>query len=685
MISLVKKLNEYRDYYYNQNISLVSDKEYDRLFDQLKELEKKTGIVYSNSPTQTVGYSVVSSLNKVKHGHPLLSLDKTTDLNEFADYFGGKSVVLMAKMDGLTCSITYRNGELVLAESRGNGEVGEDITHNALVISNIPKKIPYTGEVVIDGECIIDYESFDAINAPLIENAEREAKEKQLEGKDYTDYIRKHTYANPRNLASGTVRQLNSEVAAKRNVRFVAWKLHSAKIDDETENSVTNYYGTSFPFLRGMGFDVTPYILIQGKEHFETAIKSIKEACECRGYPIDGMVGAFDDVLYGKSLGSTSHHPKHSLAFKFYQERNKTVLRDIEWSVSRTGMVNPVAILDPVEIDGTIVSRATLSNVSIIKELELGIGDEVTLIKANQIIPYITDNLTRSNTYEIPKHCPCCNSLLEVKRDTGREMLYCMNDECHQKIVDRLVNFAGKNGMDIVGLSIETINKLVHLNYLKSFNDIYELPIYKNALMCTDGFGKSRTENLINAIEKSKSKQFDSFIVAIGIPGVGKSAAKSIASHCESVITTGMNLILGLIDLCNDQYDWTCLEGFGRTTSDGINKYVFDHREEMMLLADHLNPERNASSIDANIFGGKSFCITGKLEIYGNREELVKEIEVYGGKITSGVTAKTSYLITNDKNSGSSKNAKALKYGTTVLSEKEFIELCKKLKRNPTK
>lgn len=675
MIDLIERLNKYRDSYYNQNESLVSDFEYDMLFDKLIQLEKETGIIYANSPTQTVGYTVVGKLNKVRHNHPLLSLDKTTDIGKFADYFVNKEMLLMAKMDGLTCSVTYRDGKLVLAESRGDGEIGEDITHNALVISNLPKQIPYTGELVIDGECIITSSDFERINAPLIKKAKMEAEQKELSGSDADRYIRKHSYANPRNLVSGTVRQLNSEVAAERKVRFVAWKLYSAKLDNETENSVSKYYSLGFSFLRGLGFEIVPHMLINDRNHISVAVDSIKEDCEDRGYPIDGMVGAFNDVNYGNSLGSTSHHPKHSLAFKFYQERNKTILREIEWTVSRTGLVNPVAILDPVEIDGTTVSRATLSNVSIVKELELGVGDEVTLIKANQIIPQITDNITRSNTVQIPKICPCCETELIVKDDSGRETLICPNDSCHQKVVDKLTNFAGKNGMDIVGLSSKTIDKLVRNNYLKTFSDIYDLWKYKGSLMCMDGFGKSKTDNILSSIENSASQKFDSFLVAIGIPNVGGSAAKAMAAHCETLIQPEVNLVEGLVSLCVGGHDWSQLDGFGEVTSTGINKYVSDHADEIVQLAYYLNLVRNTQSKEKNIFGGKSFCITGKLEIFNNREALVKEIEKFGGKITSGVTNKTSYLITNDKDSGSSKNEKAKKYGTQIISEAEFIDL----------
>lgn len=658
---LVEKLNTYRNAYYNENKSLVSDKEYDRLYDELCRLEGETGLVYANSPTQTVGYEVVSKLNKVKHNHSLLSLGKTTELIEFASYFGTKPVAIMAKMDGLTCSITYRNGEMVLAESRGNGEVGEDITHNVRTFINLPKRIPFAGELIIDGECIIDYGTFEEINKR--ENTE---------------------YKNPRNLVSGTVRQLDSKVAAGRGVRFVAWKLQSAKDNNGVQLDCTKSYQEAFMFMSNQGFEVVDAVFLdeEDKKHdtdghvSKWAIDWIKKDSEEKKYPIDGIVGAFDDVEYGLSLGSTSHHPKHSLAFKFYQEANETTLIDIEWATSRTGLVNPVAIVEPVEIDGTTVTRATLSNVSIIKELQLGIGDTVTMIKANQIIPKITDNLTRSDTYVIPTVCPDCGKPIVTKNDNGREMLYCVNDGCPARLHDKISNFASKDGMNIVGISQERLKTLMELNFICDFESVYNLYQHRSEIEKIPGFGKSSVQKLIDAIEVSKKCKFASVIVAIGIPGIGKSSAKALAKYC--IAMGGSNALQTLIDCAESNYDWTQLEDFGAVTSNGINEYVRKNKMEIAALIPILEIEDDGeqSNID-NKFGGKSFCVTGKLYVFANRDALVEEIEKYGGKIVSGVTAKTSYLITNDKDSGSSKNAKAAKYGTTIITEQEFIELCK--------
>lgn len=648
---LVEELNRYRNAYYNENISLVSDREYDEKFDRLCKLEKETRIIYANSPTQNVGYEVKSSLSKVKHNHPLLSLAKTTEMREFIEYFGDKTIVLMAKMDGLTCSLLYSEGKLVRAESRGNGEVGEDITHNARVISNIPLEIPFKGELIVDGECIIDYQTFDEINQ--VENTE---------------------YKNPRNLVSGTMRQLNNEIAAKRNVKFIAWRLHSMtglNGDMIDKNTFSNCFG----ILSSFGFTVVPHAFVEPK-YIASCIEQIRNVCEKNYLPIDGLVGSFNDIAYGLSLGSTSHHPKHSLAFKFYQERNETTLRNIEWSVSRTGLVNPVAVFDPVEIDGTTVSRATLSNVSIIKELELGIGDIVTVIKANQIIPAITENLTKSGTYEIPIVCPCCGKPLTIRCDNGREMLYCENEKCHDRVVDKIVNFCGKNGMDIVGLSRETIDYLVTFGYIDQYADIYNLHSFADELEKANGFGKARVAKLIDAIDKSRTRRLENVIVAIGIPGVGKSSAKAIARYCEGEAPGKDNLLKLFVEYSTSKFDWTYLDDFGETTRDGINRYVSEHLFEIEPLCSILKIEYNDGAALSNTLNGKTFCITGKLEVFPNRNALVAEIEKNGGKVVSGVTAKTDYLITNDKCTGSSKNASAAKYGTEIISEKEFITLC---------
>ena len=654
MKELVNRLNAYRDAYYNKNESLVSDQEYDALFDALTALEKETGIVYANSPTATVGYTAVSKLRKVTHNHPLLSLGKTTNMAEFCDYFEGKPMNVMAKMDGLTASIVYRDGGLVSAESRGNGEVGEDITHTARTFINLPQRIPFRGELIVDGECIIDYPTFRRIN---------EAEQTE--------------YKNPRNLVSGTVRQLDSRVSARRGVKFIAWKLYRAEGED------LGTYSAAFAFLRTQGFEVVPNVYVANdypdeetrRASLETVMEELQQDCAARGFPIDGLVGSFDDVAYGLSLGSTGHHPKHSLAFKFYQDRNETVLRDIEWSTNRTGQVNPVAIFDPVEIDGTTVSRASLNNVSIIKELELGIGDTITVIKANQIIPMVTDNLTRSASYVFPTRCGSCGSELELRNDNGREMLYCVNPGCPAIRLDQITYFVSRDAMNIMGLSQERLKILIDRGFVKDFADIYHLDVHREELMEMERFGQDSVDNLLSAIEASRDCRLSNVLTAIGIPNIGKNNAKILASRCFD----GENPLERFLELAKEQFDWTALDGFGDVMSSAINQFVAENESRIRPLIPILRIAREMPKAEeVGGLGGKSFCITGKLQHFANRDALVAEIEAQGGKVVSGVSARTDYLITNDKDSGSSKNQKAAKFGTKIISEAEFLALCGK-------
>lgn len=652
---LVDRLNAYRDAYYNKNESLVSDKEYDALFDQLAALEQQTGIVYPNSPTATVGYEAVSKLQKVAHNHPLLSLGKTTNLQEFCDYFEGKPMNLMAKMDGLTASVVYRGGLLRSAESRGNGEVGEDITHTARTFCNLPQKIPFQGELIVDGECIIDYPTFRRIN-----------QQEQTE------------YKNPRNLVSGTVRQLDSRVSAQRGVKFIAWKLYTASDEAGSPLDDTKTYSSAFALLEKLGFEVVPHVYLDNRypdeasrrDALETEMEALQQDCAAKGFPIDGLVGSFNDVAYGLSLGSTGHHPKHSLAFKFYQDRNETVLRDIEWSTNRTGQVNPVAIFDPVEIDGTTVSRASLNNVSIIKELELGLGDTITVIKANQIIPMVTDNLTRSGSYVFPTVCGSCGTPLELRNDNGREMLYCVNPHCPAIRLDQITYFVSRDAMNILGLSQERLKLLIDRGFVRDFADLYHLDAHREELMEMERLGQDSVDNLLSAIDASRNCRMSNVLTAIGIPTIGKNNAKILAAQCAGE----GNPLKRFLELAKDNYDWSVLDGFGDVMSSAINQYVADNEARIRPLLDVLNiaPEQPRA---AGGLEGKAFCITGKLLHYPNRDALVADIEKNGGKVVSGVSAKTNYLITNDKDSGSSKNQKAAKFGTKIISEDEFQSL----------
>ena len=651
MKDLVRRLNLYRDAYYNQNKSLITDREYDALFDRLVALENKTGISLSDSPSKSVGFRSISKLDKVKHNHPLLSLDKTTDISEFESFFHGKPAVLMAKLDGLTCSLLYQGGELVRAESRGDGEIGEDITNNAVMFSGLPLAIPYNGELIVDGECVILKDEFEKIK-------ERENTE----------------YKNPRNLVSGTVRQLNNEIVKQRSVRFIAWKLYS--MEDKPDSNMD-----CFDKLSEFGFDVVPHMFFLAKtEHCFDSISAIKKSCEDMGVPIDGVVGMFDSISYGESLGMTAHHPRHSLAFKFYQDDNETVLRDIEWSTSRTGLVNPVAVFDPVEIDGTTVTRATLNNVSIIKELELGIGDTITVIKANQIIPRITQNLTRSNTYKLPSVCPSCGKPVEIRNENGREMMYCVNQNCKAILHDKIANFASRDGLNIVGISEERLHDLMDRGYIDSYIDLFYLKEKQDEIAKLPGWGVSSVSNLIQSIENSRHCTLANVIVAIGIPGIGKTAAKMIEKHIHGCIYWKQTIAFDFfINECIHKYDWSVIPGIGKPTSDLINSFVRQNRNELYLLRDELDVyiEQTEKKESSDLFSGKTFCITGKLMQFSGRASLIADIESKGGIVSSGVTAKTNYLITNDKDSGSSKNKAAEKYGTKIISEEEYLNLCK--------
>lgn len=677
---LIELLNKYRNAYYNENTSLISDKEYDELFDELVALEAEQGITFANSPTQTVGYEVVSQLKKVKHNHPLLSLGKTTEIDEFVKFFGDKAMHLMAKLDGLTCSILYQDGKLVRAESRGDGETGEDITHNARVFANLPMEIPFKGEMIVDGECIITYDEFERINKPLIEKAEQEATVLELTGKEFKDYVKKHSYTNPRNLVSGTVRQLDNKVAKERNVRFIAWKLHSMKNPDGSNYGIKTHTEATIE-LEKCGFEVVPNTTFGtgdiAASSCEYAIEWIRNDCKALRVPIDGMVGIFDDIEYGLNLGRTGHHPRHSLAFKFYQDEVETTLLDIEWSPSRTGLINPVAIFEPIEIDGTTISRATLNNVSIIEELKLGIGDTVAVIKANQIIPNITKNLTQSNTYKIPVICPCCGSPTIVRADNERKMLYCSNTQCPAVMHDRISNFITRDAMNIVGVSEKRLNQLMKFGFITDFKSLYTLKEHREELISLRGFGESSIDILLKAIEDSKVCKLQNVLVAIGIPGIGKATAKTLSKHCQS-IKGNKNIFQAFIELACNNYDWTTLADFGTVLSSGINSYIRNNLDRIEPLINILNISEDNEEIEINNkFGGKTFCITGKLTKYENRDKLVDDIEKYGGKIVSSVTSKTNYLITNDPTSGSSKNQKAIKFGTKIITEDDFIAMCK--------
>lgn len=661
MKELVTKLNLYSDAYYNRSESLISDKEFDQLFDQLKRLESETGVILSSSPTHNVGYEVKSKLVKVEHSHSMLSLDKTKDTTDLLKFVNGQNCVLMEKMDGLTCLITYENGNLVKAETRGNGIVGEDITHNAKVFENIPLHIDLSGHIEFEGEAIITYNDYNKINEKI---------------KDPDD-----KYKNPRNLASGSVRQLDSKIAKNRHIKFVLWKV-PAGMDD------VNSFEARLLRAYELGFDVVPYVKISefcdSLDYLDKCIDYLKNKAEQLSYPIDGMVITYNNIKYGLSLGATEHHPKHSLAFKFYDEEYETTLLSIDWTMGKSGQLTPTAVFEPVEIDGTEVSRASLHNVSIMKGFDLHIGDQITVYKANMIIPQVAENLSKGKNTgvkcEIPDKCPICGEPTLIIKENDSETLMCMNAQCKGKLLGELNAFVGKKAHDIKGLSEATLNLMIQTGMVSSPIDLYSLNKKKKELSYFPKMGAKKVDNLLKAIEDSRNTTLEKFIVGLNIPLIGSRAAKDIAKY-EEMRTREKNLITPLNTFLVDAsegFDFTCIEGLGTERNESIHNYFKENYEYVVKLTGAFNfpevqkAEEKAGTISLN---GLKFCITGKLEVFNNRDELIADIESKGGKVVSGVTKATNYLITNDKASGSSKNKKAAELNIPIINEKEYLEI----------
>lgn len=645
---LVKQLNEYRDSYYNEARPVVSDAAYDKLFDELSELEKETGVVYANSPTQTVGYVVKSELEKVKHSHPMLSLDKTKSVDDLVKFAREKDCILSLKMDGLTCLLTYENGELVQAETRGDGEVGELITHNAKVFDNIPLTIDYKGHFEIEGEAIITYDDFNKINEFLSDDKK---------------------YKNPRNLASGSVRQLDSKTAAKRHIKFIAWKVPT----EVPEGICSNSFLHRLMCARDFGFEIISFLAYSSsdKEHLPEMIESLKTKAHNYGYPIDGLVMTYNDITYGELLGMTGHHPKHSIAFKFYDEEVETVLKNIEWSMGKIGSLTPVAIFDPVEIDGTMVERASLHNVSILTKLDLQIGDTIIVYKANQIIPQVKENLSakdRESAYiRIPSQCPVCESPTQIVKENDSEVLMCTNPHCKGKLLGRVSHFVSKKGMDISGLSEETIKKLIELGWITEITDIYNLDQYYDRLSTMSGFGKKSVDKLRKSIENSKTVRLDKFITSLSIPGIGTSQSKELV---KAFGAWGK-----FRDASVGYYNFTQLDGFGDVLNNNIHSWFEDMSNIADYLASLMTFESEDNSKTSNSLNGKSFVVTGKVYKFKNRDEVKEAIEKFGGKVTGSVTKSTFALINNDIESNSSKNKKAKELCVQIINEEQLIEM----------
>ena len=641
MKELVETLNQASKAYYQEDRELMSNQEYDSLYDQLEQLEKETGTVLTNSPTVRVGYEAINELPKEEHPSPMLSLDKTKDREVLRAFIGSHKSLLSWKLDGLTIVLTYENGELIKAVTRGNGIVGEVITNNARVFKNIPLRIPYKGQLVLRGEAIITYSEFERINETI---GDADAK-----------------YKNPRNLCSGSVRQLNNEITAKRNVRFYAFALVSAT-DVDFENSREK----QFIWLKEQGFEVVEYRVVtaqtldEAMEYFSTAIVN-------NDFPSDGLVVTYDDIAYGESLGSTAKFPRNSFAFKWADEMRETKLVDMEWSPSRTGLINPVAIFEPVELEGTTVSRASVHNISIVKELQLGIGDTIKVYKANMIIPQIAENLTRSGNLVIPDKCPVCGYEARIRQENDVETLYCMNPDCAAKKIKAFTLFASRDAMNIDGLSEATLEKFISMGFIHNFGDIFEIGKHKEQIVEMEGFGQKSFDNLMASLERAKETTLAKVIYSLGIANIGLANAKVICRYFDDDLDRLRHA---------DAEEISSIEGIGPVIAGSLVEYF--EKEENNQRLDHLLSHLHLIHEEISqeqVFTGKTFVITGSVEHFSNRSEAKAFIEARGGKVTGSVTKKTDYLINNDKTSSSSKNKKAQELGIPILSEEDFLEL----------
>lgn len=631
--------------YYQESREIMSNFEYDKLYDELVSLEKETGIVFANSPTQNVGYEVVSALPKERHEKPMLSLNKTKSVEELADWLGGQTGLLSWKMDGLTIVLTYQNGTLVKAVTRGNGEIGEVITANAKAFVNVPLNISYQGELILRGEAIIRYSDFEKIN-------------EQIEDVDAK-------YKNPRNLCSGSVRQLNSEITAQRHVHFYAFSLVKADGID-----FKNSRKEQFEWLKTQGFEVVEYHEVT-KETLPETVKMYSEAIAENDTPSDGLVLLYDDIAYGQSLGRTAKFPRDSIAFKWADEIQETKLLYIEWSASRTGLINPVAVFEPVELEGTTVSRASVHNISIMEALELGSGDRITVYKANMIIPQIADNLTRSGVRDIPEACPVCGGQTEVRRINDVKSLYCTNPDCQAKKIKSFTLFTSRDALNIAGLSEATLEKFIGVGMIHEYADIFHLDRHQEEIVEMDGFGQKSYDNLIAAAEKASHTTLPRMVYGLGVAGIGLANAKMICRHFKNDFEAMRHATVEeLVEI--DGIGEVLAQAWTAFFSDGKNNAIVDH-----LLAElTFEAGDEESSEDADeAFAGMNFVITGSLEHFKNRKELQELIERRGGKVTGSVTSKTNYLINNDVASSSSKNKKARELGVPILSEEEFLKL----------
>ena len=653
--------------YYQESREIMSNFEYDRLYDELLKLEKETGMVLAGSPTQKVGYEVLSELPKEAHEAPMLSLDKTKEVPVLQEWLGTQKGLLSWKLDGLTIVLTYEGGELVKAVTRGNGEIGEVITNNAKVFSNVPLRIPYQGQLLLRGEAIIKYSDFARIN-------------EEIEDVDAK-------YKNPRNLCSGSVRQLNNEITAKRNVNFEAFMLVRAVnpadmqapdaanadgvdaiVDDGTDHGrFHNSRKEQFEWLKTQGFDVVEYKEVTAAT-LPDAVAEFAEAIQSYDIPSDGLVLLMDDIAYGDALGRTAKFPRNSIAFKWADEIRETTLREIEWSASRTGLINPVAIFDPVELEGTTVSRASVHNISIMEAMELGVGDTITVYKANMIIPQIAENLTRSGTIVIPKICPVCGGETQIRQMNDVKSLYCTNPDCQAKKIKSFSLLVSRDALNIDGLSEATLEKFIAAGFIHSYADIFHLDRHREAIVSMEGFGEKSYENLMAAVKKASHTNLVRVVYGIGVAGIGLANAKMLCRSFDYDFERMRHAT---------EEELTAIDGIGAVLADAWIAYFASEKNAKLVddLLAELTIEKVSENTEAAIFAGMTFVITGTVEHFANRKELQAVIEARGGKATGSVTAKTTYLINNDVASNSSKNKKAKELGIPIISEQDFLNM----------
>ena len=646
MKSLIEELNNASDAYYNGGHTFMTDAEWDRKYEALKEMEAETGIVFADSPTHRVGYETRENVKKVHHNHPMLSLDKAHTVEELKEFANGQDCWISIKLDGLTTSLRYLDGKLVSAETRGDGEIGVDCLHNAMTVANIPKEIPYKEELIIDGEMIIDYDTFHQINDKL----EPDKK-----------------FKNPRNLVSGTLQLLDSKIAAERHMKFVAWRV--IKGFDQYD-SVTK----RLCMIQDLGFTIVPFWAYSSECNCLTEIlQSVRDEATNCGYPYDGAVMGYDSNSYGEKLGRTEKFFRYSIAYKYEDALVETVIRHVEWTMGKTGILTPTAVFDPVEIDGTTVTKASLHNITLMKNLELSYGDTIAVYKANQIIPQVADNLDRclDNLIIPPGRCPCCGGKTKIVKENDTEVLICTNPNCKGKCLGKLSNFVSRGKMNIDGLSEANLKKFIEANMLEAYSDIYELDRFQYVIQMMPGFGEKSAQKLLDSIERSREVTLSRFLAALSIPGVGDKTAKDIAKAMHNDIEEFNQAVA-------DRYDFSQISGIGDVLNTQIYRWFDDmkNRLDYQKLLEHLHfPKEQSPELNSSILNGKTFCITGTTYHYKNRKALQEEIERFGGKITGSISNKTDVLINNDIESNSSKNKKAKELGIPIITEEEFLKM----------